>query len=164
MKNNNKNISKLVHKVNLPKTSRVGAFSIATYYVLNQLLTKDLLSAHIHHFFANLIKADRFYAMYIVIQYKDGIFKSLDKVSKVKNSELARFLNSLKKQLDFKDNQYLINELEAIQFYYKKNQKKGYTISCWSLAAPAAVALKRQGAAKADGENRWGGVQGSGRK
>lgn len=128
----NKNTKKLVPnkaqnystytRINEPRVSYLGSFIKVTYDISNKLLTKQLLSGHINAFWDRFIsrsEEDIFYALYIVIQYKGGVYKSLGRISKLKSSDLNKFLKVMQSQLDFKDNQYFNNEVVAIHFNYK---------------------------------------------
>lgn len=62
---------------------------------------------------------EKFYALYIVIQYEKGVYKSLGKVSKIVKSDLERYIKVMSAHLHFKDNQYFITQVSTIHFCFK---------------------------------------------
>nr|YP_010170408.1 DNA polymerase type B [Phanerochaete carnosa]QRZ60390.1 DNA polymerase type B [Phanerochaete carnosa] len=107
-------------RINEPgEAAYAGGFTKVMYSVLNKLLTKQLLSAHIASFWNKFLNNDNFYALYIVIQYKGGEYKSLGKISKVVGTDLERYLKVQLSHLALKDNQYFITEVVAIHLCFK---------------------------------------------
>ena len=106
------------------KRNHVNGFVILSYSINNKLLTKDLLSAHIKSFWIFALNKISFYALFITNEYKDGVFKSSGKASKITHKDLDRYIKIMLGQLDFKDNQYFENRVVAIHFWYKSINKK----------------------------------------
>lgn len=63
------------------------------------------------------IENTSFYALFITIEYKGGVFKSLGKA--IDRKDLDRDNRVMQAQLDFKGNQYFINEVVTIHFWDK---------------------------------------------
>lgn len=117
---NNSQISQL-KKLVVSKINYAAGFNIPIYEVNNQLLTKQLLTAHIQAFWETYISKSEynFFAVFITIEYAGVGLKSLGKASKVNKSDLERYTKTMLTQLDFKDNQYFIHQTVAIHIWYR---------------------------------------------
>lgn len=99
-------------------TNQYGWTSV-TYKVDNQLLTKPMLSDHINSFWHDSIKDDKLYGLYITLEYRGGLFKSLGRVAKVSAVNQSTYLASILAFLAFKNEQYFEQQLVKIHFWFK---------------------------------------------
>ena len=79
------------------------------------------LTAHIHSLYGRFIEKDKYYGLYIVIKYKGGVYKSLGKASVITKTDVEKYIDNIKKFLDFKDNQYFIDRVEKFHFCFKNS-------------------------------------------
>lgn len=97
-------------------------FVFLVYKLDKDLLTKELLTYYIKTSWKIIFPgklASKYAAVYITLNYGDGVFKSLGKASKVNVSDLDRYIRFLTGQLDFKDNRYKNNKMDSIYFGFK---------------------------------------------
>ena len=97
-------------------------FKFLVYKLNKDLLTKELLTYYIKAMWKNVFpnqNASKYAALYITMNYGEGVYKSLGKASKVNASDLDRYTQFLTSQLDFKDNRYKNIQMDSIYFGFK---------------------------------------------
>lgn len=87
----------------------------------NSLLDKTIISELIHSFWSKIFTqySKNYLYIYIVIEYQDGVFKSLGKAAMVNINDLDSYLKNLLLHFDFKDDFYHQYKADRIILNYK---------------------------------------------